>query len=156
MKNKYHFLKKNMKTGKFISIKTFDNFSTGYGSVNIKNLKSIYVDISSWVIPKSNDKNWKVFFSDLRRKIIFNLKDRLKKSSFFKCDHIIVNLDIKTNGIETNKKSFLHCEITMFIKKQTSITDIKLKDEITYLTKQVIKDCFKPISFIKYQKSKRT
>lgn len=144
-----------MKTGKFISIKTFDNFSTGYGSVNIKDLKSIYVDISSWVIPKSNNKNWEVFFSDLRREIILNLKDHLKKSSFFKCDHIIVNLDIKTNGIEPYKKSFLRCEITMFVKGQISITDINLKNEITYLTNQVIKDCFKPINFIKYQKSKR-
>ena len=41
-----------MKTGKQINVEIFDNFKTRYGSVDTKNLKSIYVVLSTWAEPK--------------------------------------------------------------------------------------------------------
>lgn len=145
-----------MKTGKFIAIESANQFNVGYGSVNIKELKSIYINLSSWVTPNYDHLNWGKLISDIRRQIIFEIKQELHKSEIFRTNHIIVNLDIKTNGLEKGKKSFLNCEITIFVKKQIPITNEKLKNEIEIISQNVIDQCFLPINHFKYQKTKHT
>lgn len=144
-----------MKTGKFIAIENANQFNVGYGSVNIKDLKSIYINLSSWVTPKNNHLNWDRLISDIRRQIIYKIKYDISKSEIFRAEHIIVNLDVKTNGLEKGKKSFLNCEVTIFVKKQIPITDKKLKNEVKKISQNVIDQCFLPVKQFKYQKTKQ-
>lgn len=134
-----------MKTGKYITLGYYDNVKIGYGTVNHKELKSIYIKLNSWVEPeKINDDLDSLLFKTKR-----NIKLRIYnlKTNFFKKESI-VDLDIRTKGIKLGKKSFLNLEITLFteysfdikskeiyaiIKKLTQdIVDIDLNDKILF------------------------
>ena len=44
-----------MKTGKEIKTNNFKDFNVVFGSVDNKNAKAVYINISAWAEPKSND-----------------------------------------------------------------------------------------------------
>lgn len=124
-----------MKTGKFITLGYYDNVRIGYGTVDYKNLKTIYIKLNSWVQPTDDDNEFDTLLYKTRRKIklrIYNLK-----SNFFKKESI-VDLDVKTKGIKINKKSFLNLEITLFTQKSFDIRSKELKHLIIELIKDII------------------
>ena len=124
-----------MKKGKFITIGVHNNVKLGYGTVDFKNLKTIYVQLNSWTQPVEENCNFDKIISKTRRQIkenIYNLN-----SEFFKPESI-VDLDIKTNGIKTNKKSFMDLEITLYVSKQFDVRSNEVKDIISNLSKNII------------------
>ena len=44
-----------MKRGKFISIGVHNNVKIGYGTVDYKDLKTIYIQLNSWTQPDTED-----------------------------------------------------------------------------------------------------
>ena len=79
-----------MKTGKYIPLGTYNNVKIGYGTVDFKNLKTIYLKLNSWVQPENDTEDYNQTISKTRRKIkesIYNLKD-----SNFKDQCIIILL----------------------------------------------------------------
>lgn len=124
-----------MKKGKFITIGVHNNVKLGYGTVDFKNLKTIYVQLNSWTQPLEESCNFDKIISKTRRQIkenIYNLN-----SEFFKPESI-VDLDIKTNGIKSDKRSFMDLEITLYVSKQFDIRSNEVKDTIFNLSKNVI------------------
>ena len=47
-----------MKKGKTSKINGFRTFKSQYGTIDSQNLKSIYVNIQTWVEPKDEVENW--------------------------------------------------------------------------------------------------
>jgi hypothetical protein len=47
-----------MKKGKSCVLKGYKNLKCSYGTVDAKNLKSIYLNIQSWVEPKEYYEDW--------------------------------------------------------------------------------------------------
>jgi hypothetical protein len=124
-----------MKKGKFITIGVHNNVKLGYGTVDFKNLKTIYVQLNSWTQPLEESCNFDKIISKTRRQIkenIYNLN-----SEFFKPESI-VDLDIKTNGIKSDKRSFMDLEITLYVTKQFDIRSNEVKETILNLSKNVI------------------
>jgi hypothetical protein len=122
-----------MKTGKYISLGEYKNLKIGYGTVDFKSLKTIYLKLNSWVQPKTDDDfDYQILKSRRQIKdIIYNLKnDNFKKIC-------IVDLDIKTKGIKIEKKSFMNLEITLYVEK---VFDIKTKQ-----SKVMVKDIIEKI-----------
>lgn len=124
-----------MKTGKFITLGYYGNVKIGYGTVNHKNLKTIYIKLNSWVEPEDDEDEFNDILSKTKRKIklrIYNLKsDLFKKES-------IVDLDVRTKGIKLGKKSFINLEITLFTQKHFDIRTKELKCVIKSLIKDII------------------
>jgi len=90
-----------MKKGKFISIGVHNNVKIGYGTVDYKNLKTVYIQLNSWTQPTIIDHDFDKLISKTRRQIkekIYSLNSELFKRES------IVDLDIKTNGIKENKR----------------------------------------------------
>jgi hypothetical protein len=58
-----------MKKGKSVKLNLFNPIKSVYGTVDSKNLKSIYINIQSWVTPKNDDHNWNRVVSSLGREI---------------------------------------------------------------------------------------
>ena len=56
-----------MKKGKSVKLTGFKSFKVSYGTVDYKNLKSIYLNIQSWVEPKD-------FFENPERTINYLIK----------------------------------------------------------------------------------
>lgn len=125
-----------MKKGKFIPIGDYNNVKIGYGTVDHKNLKTIYIQLNSWTQPTDDDYDYDRLLQNNRKKIkslIFNLK-----SVYFKPESI-VDLDIKTKGIKSNKRSFMDLEITLFVNEKFDVRSNEIK-ELIYSTSKTIID----------------
>jgi hypothetical protein len=91
-----------MKKGKSVKLNLFSPIKSVYGTVDSKNLKSLYINIQSWVSPKFDHDNWNRVVCNLNREIkhsVFNSID----INLFK-EHTIVDLDLRTSGISHGKK----------------------------------------------------
>lgn len=129
-----------MKKGKSCVLKGYRNFKTSYGTVDSKNLKSIYINIQSWVEPKKSLDNWNREVSYLNRLIKQLLLDITDKFIFHnKC---IVDLDLRTSGICMGKRSFMNLEITLYTKTEIDFKSVKLKNEIKKIVSYVEKEIF--------------
>ena len=124
-----------MKTGKFITLGHYNNVKIGYGTVDYKNLKTIYIKLNSWISPENDDIEFNKLLSKTRRKIklrIYNINSEIfKKES-------IVDLDVKTKGIKSGKKSFLNLEIILYTKLYFDIRSKDLKSLIKNLIIDII------------------
>jgi len=124
-----------MKTGKFIALGYYRDVKIGYGTVDHKNLKSIYIKLNSWLAPENDNDEFEDILSKTKRKIKFRIFDL--QSELFKKESI-VDLDVRTKGIKVGKKSFLNLEITLFTKQMFDIRSNELKVIIENLTKDII------------------
>lgn len=111
-----------MKNGKYVNLGIYSNIKIGYGTVDNKNLKSIYIKLNTWVSPKSVD-NFEKNILRIKKKI----KDKIyyTENEYFKKE-CIVDFDLKTKGIKENKRSFMNLEITLFNSQ-----DFDLKNKTT-------------------------
>ena len=129
-----------MKKGKSCVLKGYKNFKVCYGTVDSKNLKSIYINIQSWVEPKKSLENWNREVSCLNRLIKQLLLDITDKFIFH--NKFIVDLDLRTSGITIGKRSFMNLEITIYTKVDIDFKSIKLKNEIKKIISYLDKDIF--------------
>lgn len=118
-----------MKTGKEIHVKLNKKFKTYYGTTNNKELKTIYVGISTWITPIEELESYSSYISQLRV-LIKNLIYQNINHQLFKNEYI-VDVDVKGSRIEFNKSSYLHIEITLFTKdKDISILSGHIKNDM--------------------------
>ena len=92
-----------MKKGKTININQYDSIKTFYGTVDSKELKSIYINIQTWVNPSENKDSWSNVVNTLNRSIKHSIFSSLDRELFK--ENFIVDLDLRTSGIRKDKKS---------------------------------------------------
>ena len=124
-----------MKIGKYIKLNDHENVKLSYGTVDNKTLKSIYLEMDSWVEPIGTKLNYNNIIYVSRKKI----KNRIRQmqTDFFKKD-CIVDIDIKTNSIKEGKRSFMNIQITLFTEKKFEIKSKETKEYINSLMIDVI------------------
>jgi hypothetical protein len=116
-----------MKTGKYISLGEYNKVKIGYGTIDFKNLKTIYLKLNSWVEPNNDTDDFNQLIGKTRRNIkdiIYNLKNENFKSQ------CIVDLDIRTKGIKLNKRSFMNLEVTLYVDKFFDVKSKHIKSSI--------------------------
>ncbi len=141
-----------MKTGKYIPLGTYKNVKYGYGTVDFKNLKTIYLKLNSWLQPENETENFDHTILKSRRiikELVYNLKNPLFKQQS------IVDLDIRTKGIKLEKKSFMNLEITLYVEKQFDVRSKEIKNIISELTEKVINECLSDKKLFNFNKSKK-
>lgn len=111
-----------MKIGKYIPLGEYKNVKIGYGTVDHKNLKTVYLKLNSWIQPNDEDDNFDSSISKTR-KLIKNQIQLLYNDKFKQ--QCIVDLDIKTKGIKLEKRSFMNLEVTLYVNYQF---DVKSKE----------------------------
>ena len=144
-----------MKSGKFINLTVNEQFKCGYGTVDSKNLKSIYSKITCWLEPTLESHNWNTVIGGLKRKISSKLTESLVITDKFKKDRFIVDLDIRASGLERGKKSFMNCEITLFTRNNYEIRDVEFKTDVQNIVSNIIEDSILEYDKFTYYKSKR-
>ena len=142
-----------MKTGKQINVEIFDNFKTRYGSVDTKNLKSIYVVLSTWAQPKEESEKWNRIVGLLRKNIKYSLISKLSNPPFKK-QNLIVDLDIRTSGISKEKRSFLNCEMTLYTNTKLSLKSLEMKTAVKEIITDTVNKNFKNHQYFNFYKSK--
>jgi len=124
-----------MKKGKSVKMNLSTSFKSMYGTVDSKNLKSLYINIQSWVSPKTELDNWNRVVCNLSRELKHTVFESIDTSVFVK--NSIVDLDLRTSGICSGKKSFFNLEINLFLEKQLDFKSSELKDSIKRIVKNI-------------------
>ena len=134
-----------MKNGKKIRLRLFNDLKIFYGTIDYIELKSIYINIQSWVSPKDDYNNWRKIVCTQSRDIKHTILDANDLNLFHKST--IVDLDIRHSGISLDKKSFMNLEITLFVKDGVLFKSQEMKAAV----RKIIKDIYtKNISKNKY------
>lgn len=147
-----------MKKGKELKINHFKNYSIVFGSVNNKCPKAMYINISAWVEPRSNDDlNYNRIIRDIDKQIrqtIYNTISNNITTPFLK-DRTIVDFDIRESGVRYGKRSFTNLEITLFQKYEIPVNSESLWPFIEEVIQTIIKDVFEKGRHFKFYKRKK-
>jgi hypothetical protein len=141
-----------MKTGKYIPLGVYKDVKYGYGTVDFKNLKTIYLKLNSWLQPENETDDFDNLISKSRRgvkEIIYNLNNENFKHQ------CIVDLDIRTKGIKLEKRSFMNLEITLYVEKQFDVRSKEIKTSITNIIETVIDNGLSNKKLFNFHKSKK-
>ena len=128
-----------MKKGKTIKINQYESLKTSYGTVDSKNLKSLYINLQTWVLPKDEYENWVSIVGNLSRDIKHSVYESLNGELFH--ENFIVDLDLRTSGIQVGKKSFMNLEINLFTKNELDFKSTIVKDSVKKIIKEIYKNC---------------
>lgn len=142
-----------MKKGKTAKLNIFDDAKCYYGTVDSKNLKSIYMVLQTWVEPLDDYDNWSKITGEIKRQILHTMLEVVDYTTFEK-KHI-VDLDLRTSGIQKNKKSFLNLEVTLFVHNQTfDFKSLILRKKIKDIIQSIYKDDLKNSKYFSLSKTK--
>jgi len=146
-----------MKKGKELKNNEFRNYNVTYGSVNNKNNKAVYINISTWAEPDYDDEiNYHRVIRDIDKSIRQTIFHKLDKDiTPFLNNRTIVDFDIRESGIRSSKKSFTNCEITLYTKNEIPINSEDIKPFLDDLTECVIDKCFEKNKYFKFNKRKK-
>lgn len=141
-----------MKFGKYIQLGEYEEIKLGYGTVDFRNLKTIYIKLNAWVKPTEEDIEFSKIILSSRRKIKQNIREA-NLSELFKKESI-VDLDIRTKGIKLNKKSFMNIEVTLFVEKQFDIKNKEIKKTIKDIAQNIVDTCLIDRTLFNFSKTK--
>ena len=140
-----------MKTGKYIPLGYYNNVKIGYGTVDFKNLKTIYLSFNAWVQPEEMEDFDSSIFKT-RRKVKEYIGDLQDKHFKQQC---IVDLDVRTKGIKLEKRSFMDLEITLFVNSHFDVKSKDTKNKIKNILESVIDNSFSDKKLFNFHKTKK-
>ena len=127
-----------MKKGKSVKLNLYTPIKSVYGTVDSKNLKSIYINIQSWVNPKDEYDNWNRIVSNLSREIKHSVYKSINADIFQ--DKSVVDLDLRTSGISHGKKSFFNLEVNLYTNQEFDFKCPELKESVKKIVRSIVRD----------------
>jgi|TARA_B110000211_G_C14043765_1_gene537979 hypothetical protein len=143
-----------MKRGKEITLKSKNNYKVKLGTIDNKNPKTIYLNVSAWGKPLTEEENYDNVISKLRKKIKQNLHTKIGDNNF-ESERYIVDLDMRSSGINHTKRSFMSCEITLFQKDKIAVNNPLMVEESNNLISEIIDNCFEQNNHFQFYKTKK-
>jgi hypothetical protein len=142
-----------MKKGKTSKLNIFDDAKCHYGTVDSKELKTIYIVLQTWIEPQNDDENWNRLVGVIKRQMLHTLLEVVDFTIFEKKQ--IVDLDLRTSGIQKNKKSFLNLEITLFVHEKTiDFKSLILRSKLKKIISSIYYDDLKKSKYFTLSKTK--
>jgi hypothetical protein len=130
-----------MKKGKTSFLQGFKTAKIVYGTVDSINLKSLYLNIQTWVEPIYECDNWTRTVLNLSRSIKHSIYESINKQIFD--DKFIVDLDLRSSGLNLNKKSFMNLEINFYISQENlDFKGNEIKQSLQKITEKIFKENF--------------
>lgn len=145
-----------LKQGREINTKTSEYFRTSYGTVDVKSFKSLYLNLSSWVEPLHNLERWGEKINRMKYKIKNTLHHKIPQTPFK--EKVIVDLDLRSSGIKKGKRSFMKCEVTLFLNQSKNNKDLKsqeIKNSVDLLTTAIIEKSLRTSQDFEFHPTKR-
>jgi len=133
-----------LKQGREINTETSKYFRTSYGTVDVKSFKSLYLNLSSWVEPLHDLERWGEKINRMKYKIKSVVHNQINETPFK--EKVIVDLDLRSSGIKKGKRSFMKCEVTLFLTQNKNTKDLKseeIKNSVNLITNEIIDKSFK-------------
>jgi len=130
-----------MKKGKTSQIKGFNTAKVLYGTVDSVNLKSLYLNIQTWVEPIEESENWNRVVLNMSRNIKHTIYETIDKNIFD--DKFIVDLDLRSSGLNLNKKSFMNLEVNFYLlEDELDFKSFKINESLKKITSKIFKNNF--------------
>jgi hypothetical protein len=143
-----------MKKGKTSQIHGFKTAKIIYGTVDSVELKSLYLNIQTWVEPMIECDNWTRAVLNMSRAIKHSVYQSLNKTIFD--TKYIVDLDLRSSGLSQGKKSFMNLEINFYlIEPNLDFKSSLIKDTLTKITSQIFSDNFKGNEYFDFYLTKK-
>jgi hypothetical protein len=142
-----------MKKGKSVNIDLHRPIKLTYGTVDYKNLKSIYINLQSWVTPKNDFENWSRVSGNLTREIKHSVLKSINQKIFK--EKSIVDLDLRTSGILEGKKSFFNLEINLFTLFELDFKSNEIKDSVINIAQNIFNENINNNRYFYFSKSKK-
>lgn len=143
-----------VKKGKQIKINDINQFNIVIGTVDNKNPKSLYFNITGWVealdINNDNILAIKELNKDIKTKT-YNFLDK----KLFNSNKIMVDFDIKESGLSINRRSYMSCEITLFKLNNFKLQDDIINESLMDLISNLIDSVFKDNKYFNFYKTKK-
>ena len=136
-----------MKKGKTTKLSGYRTFKAQYGTIDAQNLKSIYVNLQTWVEPKDEVENWNRVVLNMTRSVKHCVLEHINKQVFD--TKFIVDLDLRTSGLQLKKKSFMNLEINLFLLEPIDFKSSKLKKLVKNTIKEVYSEVFSKNKYFK-------
>lgn len=143
-----------MKKGKSVKLTGFKSFKVSYGTVDYKNLKSIYLNIQSWVEPKDFFESAERIINYLIKKIKLSISEIIPLDLFeskFICD-----MDLRSSGVMKGKKSFMNLEFFFYTKSNFDFKSNYIKSEMKKIANYIISENFISNKYFFFDISKKT
>tara|TARA_B100000287_G_C20615382_1_gene773800 strand:- start:931 stop:1368 length:438 start_codon:yes stop_codon:yes gene_type:complete len=143
------------KQGREVRTKISDVFRTSYGTVDSSTLKSLYLNLSTWIEPLEELDNWDKPINKFKFSIDNLVHRELKNTEFKKI--AIVDLDLRASGMKLGKRSFMRCEITMFLNNRNkhNIKSRILSESINDITRKIINGPLSTTKIFKFHQKKK-
>lgn len=130
-----------MKKGKTSLLQGFETAKIVYGTVDSIKLKSLYLNIQTWVEPIYECDNWTRTVLNLSRSIKHSIYETINKEIFN--DKFIVDLDLRSSGLSVSKKSFMNLEINFYLKQdELDFKDNEIKESLLKIINKIFTDNF--------------
>ena len=142
-----------MKKGKSVKLNLYNPIKSSYGTVDSKNLKSIYINIQSWVTPKFEHDNWNRVVCNLSREIKHSVYNSITTEIFQ--EKSIVDLDLRTSGISHGKKSFFNLEVNLYTNIELDFKSYEIKESIKKIVKNIFKNNINENKYFDFSTSKK-
>ena len=143
-----------MKKGKTARIVGYKTAKIIYGTVDSKTLDSIYINLQTWVNPKTDqDTNWGRVILNTSRFIKHSVLESLDDTIFEK--NFIVDLDLRSSGIYHGKKSFMNLEINLYLKDEIDFKSIILKNSVKDIIQNIFTDVLNKHQYFEFSLSKK-
>jgi hypothetical protein len=130
-----------MKRGKEIKLDLPYSYNVVSGTVDNKNPKSVYLQISAWGKPKySGVEDYDSIIRLKSKRIKRKLFEILDESQFYKKNSII-DFNMASSGVSYGKKSYMSVEVTLFKKEPLlAINSEEMIPIMEQISKKLISD----------------
>ena len=143
-----------MKKGKTSHLHGFKTAKVVYGTVDSVNLKSLYLNIQTWVEPIFDCENWNRTVLNLSRGVKHSVYESLNNKIFD--TKFIVDLDLRSSGLSLGKKSFMNIEVNFFIiEENLDFKSKQIKDSLIKITNKIFIDNFNENNYFKFYLTKK-
>jgi hypothetical protein len=143
-----------MKKGKTSQLKGFNTAKVLYGTVDSVNLKSLYLNIQTWVEPIEDCENWNRVVLNMSRNIKHSVYESIDNEIFD--DKYIVDLDLRSSGLNVNKKSFMNLEVNFFIlENELDFKSLEIKESLKKITNKIFLNNFLDNEHFKFYLTKK-
>jgi hypothetical protein len=144
-----------MKKGKTSQLKGFKTAKVLYGTVDSVKLKSLYLNIQTWVEPIEECENWNRTVLNMSRNIKHSIYDSIDRKIFD--DKFIVDLDLRSSGLNLGKKSFMNLEINFYLLQDGfDFKSNELKEMLKQITQQIFINNFSDNEYFDFYLTKKT
>ena len=143
-----------MKKGKTFQLTGFKTAKVVYGTVDSVNLKSLYLNIQTWVEPIYESDNWSRTVLNLSRGVKHSVYESLNNKIFD--TKFIVDLDLRSSGLNLGKKSFMNLEVNFYvIEENLDFKSKQIKDTLLKITNKIYNDNFYDNNYFKFYLTKK-